>query len=101
MRLVGSESLNKYVSELKNLSLNMQIWQQPQQYTPDKLVCVLKLEQIQKRLLSKNNLSYSKAVEIAVAMEMAERDACKLRQRLQDLYQINAYLRKSHTGFVF
>lgn len=83
--------MNKYMSELKNLSQTCKFGNNLNNTLTDKLVCVLKLEQIQKRLLSKNNLSYSKAVEIAVAMEMVERDACKLRQRLKDLYQLNAY----------
>lgn len=38
---------------------------------------------------------YTKVVEIAMAMEMAESDACVLRQRPQDHYQLKV---KKHMG---
>lgn len=62
--------MNKYVSELKKVS---------QRYAQSRFVCGLKSKQIQKSLLSENNLSYSKVVEIAV--EMIERDACESKAK--------------------
>ena len=45
--------------------------------------------QIQKRLLSKANLKYSKAVEIAVAMETAVQDASELQSELKPVPHVD------------
>ncbi len=45
----------------------------------DRLVCGIAQESIQKRLLSEADLTFKRAVEIAVAMETAARDAVELR----------------------
>lgn len=45
----------------------------------DRLVCGILQESIQKRLLSEADLTFKRAVEIAVAVETAARDAVELR----------------------
>ena len=47
-----------------------------------KLVCGLQNMQIQRRLLSKAKLKYSKALEIAIVMEAAVHDASELHSEL-------------------
>ena len=49
----------------------------------DRLVCGLSNEQIQKRLLAESKLKFSKAVDIAVAIETATRDATQIRSELR------------------
>ena len=50
----------------------------------DKLVCGLNNQQIQKRLLAESNLKFSKAVDIAVAMETATRDVTEIYSELRE-----------------
>lgn len=47
----------------------------------DRFVCGLKNEQIQKKLLAEKDLTYTKAVEIAAAMEVATRDVKDLHKQ--------------------
>ncbi|KAK3100621.1 hypothetical protein FSP39_022706 [Pinctada imbricata] len=49
----------------------------------DRLVCGLRNEQIQKKLLSESDLTLDKATEIAIAMETAARDAVELQAKHQ------------------
>ena len=46
----------------------------------DRLVCGLRNEQVQKKLLTEKDLNYEKALETAVAMETAARDAIEFRK---------------------
>ena len=55
----------------------------------DRLVCGVRNLQIQKRLLSEAKLKYSKAVEIAVAMETAIRDASELQSELNPVPDVD------------
>jgi hypothetical protein len=45
----------------------------------DRLVCVMRHENIQKKFLSEVDLTLKKAIEISVAMETAAKDAVELR----------------------
>ena len=47
----------------------------------DRLVCGLRSEQIQKKLLSETDLTLDKELETAVAMEIAARDAVELQAK--------------------
>lgn len=55
-------------------------------------MCGLKSKQIQKSLLSENNLSYSKVVEIAI--EMIEIDACE--SKAKDTRRRNKWVSRSN-----
>ena len=61
-----------YVAELRNFATHCVNLNEALR---DRLVCGLRNMQIQKRLLSEARLKYSKAVEIAVVMKTAIRDA--------------------------
>ena len=50
----------------------------------DRLVCGLNNQQIQKHLLAESKLKLSKAVDIAVAMETATRDATEIHSDLRE-----------------
>ena len=45
----------------------------------DRLVCGLKNEGVQKRLLAYSNLTLVKAIEVAQSMEVAERDTQEMK----------------------
>ena len=72
-----------YVADLKKLVTHCNFGANLNEALQDKLVCGLRNEQIQKRLLSEAKLKYSKALEIALAMETAIRDASELQGELQ------------------
>ena len=71
-----------YVAELRKLATHYNFGGNLNEALRDKLVFGLRNMQIQKRLLSEAKLKYSKAVEIAVAMETAIRDASELQSEL-------------------
>ena len=71
-----------YVAELRKLATRCNFGGNLNEALRDRLVCGLRNMQIQKRLLSEAKLKYSKAVEIAVAMETAIRDASELQSEL-------------------
>ena len=64
-----------YVGELRKLATHCNFGGNLNEALRDRLVCGLRNMQIQKRLPSEARLKYSKAVEIAVVMETASRDA--------------------------
>ena len=76
------ESILSYVAELRKLATHCNFGGNLNEALRDRLVCGLRNMQIQKRLLSEAKLKYSKAVEIAVAMETAIRDASELLSEL-------------------
>ncbi|XP_034157776.2 LOW QUALITY PROTEIN: uncharacterized protein K02A2.6-like [Pangasianodon hypophthalmus] len=73
------ESIAAYVAELKKLSEHCQFGDGLNDALRDRLVCGILQESIQKRLLTEADLTFKRAVEIAVAMETAARDAVELR----------------------
>ncbi len=75
----NGESIAVYVAELKKLSEHCQFGDGLNDTLRDRLVCGISQESIQKRLLSEADLTFKRAVEIAVAMETAARDAVELR----------------------
>ena len=76
------ETVLAYVAELKKLATHCNFGVNHNEALRDKLVCGLPNIHIQRRLLSEAKLKYSKALEIAVAMEAAVRDASELHSEL-------------------
>ena len=76
------ESISSYLDELRKHATRCNFGGNLNEALRDRLVCGLRNMQIQKRLLSEAKLKYSKAVEIAVAMETAIRDASELQSEL-------------------
>ncbi|KAL6460959.1 hypothetical protein MHYP_G00309250 [Metynnis hypsauchen] len=73
------ESVSAYVAELKKLSEYCEFGDGLSDALRDRLVCGLLKESIQKRLLTEDKLTFKSAVEIAVSMEAAARDATELQ----------------------
>ncbi|CAB4010092.1 Retrovirus-related Pol poly from transposon [Paramuricea clavata] len=68
------ESILSYVAELKKLTTHCNFGSNLEETLRDRLVCGLCNQRIQKRLFAESKLKFSKAVDIAVAMETATRD---------------------------
>ena len=73
------ESIAEYIAELRRLATNCEFGEYLEQALRDRLVCGLKHEPTQKRLLSESSLSLAKAIEIAQSVEAAEKNTLKLK----------------------
>ena len=69
-----------YVSELRKLSEYCEYGETLEDMLCDRLVCGLAERRVQQRLLAEGDLTFDKALKIAQAMELAERDARDLQQ---------------------
>lgn len=77
------ETVLTYVADLKKLATHCNFGTNLNEAVREKLVGGLRNVRIQKRLHSEAKLKYSKALEIAVAMETAIRDTAELQIELQ------------------
>ena len=77
------ENVNTFLAELRKLSLHCH-FDNLNDTLRDRFVCGLRKENIQKRLLSETTLPLEKALEIAVAMEMAAKDAVELQGKSKE-----------------
>ena len=73
------EGVNQYVVELRRLAERCDFGQVLEETIRDQLVCGLANGAIQRRLLTEDNLTLLRAVQIAVGMETAAKDASELR----------------------
>ena len=74
------ESIASYVAELRRLSEHCGYGQSLDEMLRDRLVCGMARVRTQQRLLAEVDLTFEKAMKIAQAMKLAERDAKELRQ---------------------
>ncbi|CAB4033713.1 Uncharacterized protein K02A2.6, partial [Paramuricea clavata] len=75
------ESILSCIAELKKLTTDCNFGNNLEETLRDRFVCGLSNQQIQKRLLAESKLKFSKAVDIAVAMETATRDATEIHSK--------------------
>jgi len=68
------ETIQQYVAKLRNLSEHCDFGNQLEKMLHDRLVCRLNDEQIQQRLLAESQLEFKKAMELATAMEIGDRN---------------------------
>ena len=73
------ETVAEYIAELRKLATPCEFGEYLDQALRDRLVCGLRSEAIQKRLLSEAELSLTKAVTTAQSMEAADLEAKSLR----------------------
>ena len=73
IRAVG-ETIATYVAALRELAQHCDYRETLSDMIRDRIVCGVNDEKIQKRLLSERDLSYDRAMEIALAMEAADKD---------------------------
>ena len=72
------ESITGYIAELRKLSEHYNFGKTLENMIRDRLVCGVKNESIQRRLLSEPELTHKKAVEIAVALETSAKQVKSL-----------------------
>lgn len=75
------ETIHQYVAELRNLSGHCDFGDQLEKMLRDRLVCGLNDERIPRRLLAESQLEFKKAMELATAMEIADRNTGDLIAR--------------------
>ena len=73
------ESVADYSAALKKCSERCQFGSFLEESLRDRLVCGLRSKNAQKRLLAEQELTWKKALEVAVAMESAEKQASQFR----------------------
>lgn len=67
------ESVSAYVAELRRLTEHCQFGRTLEDMLRDRLVCGIQDKRIQRRLLMEPNLTYKRALDLAQAMESAEK----------------------------
>lgn len=78
----SGESISIFLAELRNISEDCEFGASLDEMLRDRLVCGTNNERIKKRLLAESKLSLKKATDIALAMEMAEKDILDLHKSL-------------------
>ena len=68
------ETIRQYVAELRSLSEHCDFRDQLEEMLRDRLVCGVNDERIQRRLLAERRLDFKKALELATAMEIADKN---------------------------
>ena len=73
------ETIQQYVAELRNLSEHCEFGEILEKMLRDRLVCGVNDERIQRRLLAESQLKFKKAMELATAMETADKNTRDLQ----------------------
>ena len=81
----NGENVATFVSELRHLAMRCDFGAALEEMLRDRLVCGIKDEHIQRRLLAEPNLTFKKAQEIAQALETADRNTADLQQQQQQV----------------
>ena len=82
----NSESIATYISELRKLTRECDFGTTLEDMLRDRLVCGIRNDKIQQRLLSQTTLSFAQAVSLSTAMERAEGNLKDLHEsQVQDL----------------
>ncbi|UYV70680.1 K02A2.6-like, partial [Cordylochernes scorpioides] len=84
----STESVSAYVAELRKLSENCEFIDLDDRLR-DRLVCGLRNEFLVKRLLSEKDLTFEKAVNLALCDESASADASILQEKMPELNVIS------------
>ncbi|CAC5409230.1 unnamed protein product [Mytilus coruscus] len=74
-----NESVSQFVAELRQISELCDYKATLDDMLRDRLVCGIKEDRIQRRLLAEPGLTFKKAMEVATAMEMAAKNAHDLQ----------------------
>ena len=75
----GGESISEYLAELRRLSTHCEFGAYLKEALRDRLVCGLRSESIQKKLLTVADLSLAEAQKLSLRMEAAEKSAKSLK----------------------
>ena len=87
----ATESIAAYVAELRRLSAHCDFAEFLDSALRDRLVCGIRSESAQKRLLSEADLTLKKAMELAQGMEAADKNAKSLKESDPAIRQITKF----------
>ena len=73
------ETIQRYVAELRNSSEHCEFGEELEKMLRDRLVCGVNDERIQRRLLAESQLEFKKVMELATAMETADKNTSDLQ----------------------
>ena len=94
------ENVNAFIAELKKLSLHCEFGDFLDQALRDKLVCGIGNSKIRKRLLVEKDLTFSKASQIANAIECAENESSHMTaadvKKESDLFNVSRMEKKCY-----
>ncbi|XP_060782844.1 uncharacterized protein K02A2.6 [Neoarius graeffei] len=91
-----NESISNYIAELRKLAEHCQFGAGLSDSLRDRLVCSMHNESIQRRLLTEKDLTLQKALELAIAMETASKDAMELQKKVtNEAHSVNKFTAKS------
>ena len=82
------ESVGDFVAIIRKLTTHCNFGAFQDDMLRDRLVCGLKSEQIQNKLLTQEDLTFAKALSIAIAAETASKDAIELRSRSSAIHKL-------------
>lgn len=91
-----NEDVKSFVARLKSLILHCDFKEFLQQALRDQLVCGLRSEGIKRKLLTEENLTFERAVQIAVSMEIAEGQLKVMRTETSTVNKINMQKGSKH-----
>ncbi len=91
----SDESVKDFNLSLRKLAEYCEFKEQLNDQLSDKFVCGLYQESIQKKLLAEKELTYEKAVEVALAMEAATKDVRELQSYKLPSQSVNKLYTKS------
>ena len=86
----AGESMADYEAALRRLATNCKFGTTLDETLRDRFVCGLRNEAVQRRLLSETELTHTKAMEMAQAMEAAERNAKSFKGTEPSIHRFNA-----------
>ena len=83
------ESITEYLAELRCLSAHCSFGDHLEETLRDRLVCGLRSESIQKRLLAEAELTLTRAIEIVLGMEATEKTTKSLKEGETSIQQVS------------
>ena len=95
----AGESVADFITRIKRLSEFCNFGQVLSITLRDRFVCGLNNESVQKRLLQEKDLTFERATSLALAMEMAQRDAQELQEKpdVHKFAQTNSTFKQNKT----
>ena len=91
------ESVAEYLAELKRLAAHCDFGPNLNQTLRDRFVCGLANSGIQRKLLAEHDLTYAKAVEVALGMEAADKNAHQLKGNQMAIKKVVPQVASRHT----
>ena len=97
----SGESVSTYVAELRRLSQHCEFGASLDDMLRDRLVCGISDNRIQRRLLAEADLAFKKALELAQAMESADRNTQDLQKATAQSVAVHAVHKQGSSGVCY